>query len=150
MRLPATFAAAILLLAACQEGAPQATAPAPAAAAPVAAVAVAAEVPGIVHIASAKEFDVRLAQQRGLVVLEFHAEWCGPCKLLAPELEALVKANPGRLVVFKIDVDRNPELATRFAIDPIPVLVKLEGGKESARQVGFGGRAKLAAFLGLE
>jgi thioredoxin 1 len=113
----------------------------------------AADTPGIVHIKSAKEFDAFIAASKdakGVVVVDFHAEWCGPCKLLGPELDALVKANPGKLAVLKVDVDQNPELATRFNVSSIPVVVKMAGGKEAARQVGFGGKEKLAAFVGLK
>lgn len=113
----------------------------------------AADVPGVIHIKNAKEFDAYIAASKdgkGVVVVDFHAEWCGPCKRLAPELEALVKANPGKLAVLKVDVDQNPELAQRFNVSSIPVVVKMQGGKEAAREVGFGGRAKLEAFIGLK
>ncbi len=113
----------------------------------------AADVPGIIHIKNAKEFDAFIAANKdgkGVVVVDFHAEWCGPCKRLAPELEALVKANPGKLAVLKVDVDQNPELAQRFKVSSIPVVIKMEGGKEAAREVGFGGREKLVAFVGLK
>ena len=113
----------------------------------------AADMPGIIHIKSAKEFDAFIAANKdgkGVVVVDFHAEWCGPCKLLGPELEALVKANPGKLAVLKVDVDQNPELSERFKISSIPVVIKMAGGKEAAREVGFGGKEKLAAFVGVK
>ena len=113
----------------------------------------AAEIPGIVHIKNTKEFDAYIAgskEAKGVIVVDFHAEWCGPCKRLGPELEALVKANPGKLVVLKVDIDQNPDLAQRFNVSSIPVVLKMAGGKEAAREVGFGGKERLEAFVGLK
>jgi thioredoxin 1 len=113
----------------------------------------AADVPGIIHIKNAKEFDAFIAANKdgkGVIVVDFHAEWCGPCKRLGPELEALVKDNPGKLAVLKVDVDQNSELAQRFNVSSIPVVIKMAGGKEAAREVGFGGKERLVAFVGLK
>jgi thioredoxin 1 len=115
--------------------------------------AIAADVPGIINVKNAKEFDAFIAQNKdakGLIVVDFHAEWCGPCKRLGPDLEALVKANPGKLAVLKVDIDHNPELATRFSVESIPLVVKIFGGKEIARTVGYTGKAALEQWLALK
>lgn len=109
------------------------------------------QVAGILDITSVAQFDAEIAKPRPGVVLvaDFHAEWCGPCKVLAPDLVALASAHPGKLQVLKIDVDQHQQLAERFQVEGIPLLVKFEGGKEVARNVGYGGKEKLAAWLAI-
>jgi thioredoxin len=111
----------------------------------------AATSPDVLEIASAEQFDAELAKARPgvVVVADFHAEWCGPCKRLGPDLVALANANPGKLVVLKVDVDQHQQLAGRFQVESIPLLVKFADGKETARQVGYPGKAAVAQWLGL-
>jgi thioredoxin len=111
----------------------------------------AATSPDVLEIASTAQFDAELAKDRPgvVVVADFHAEWCGPCKRLGPDLVALANANPGKLVVLKVDVDQHQHLAGRFQVESIPLLVKFAGGKETARQVGYPGKAAVAQWLGL-
>ncbi len=103
----------------------------------------------VIEITTPEQFDAEIAKARpgAVVVADFHAEWCGPCKKLGPELVALAAANPGKLYVLKIDVDQQPKLAERFQVESIPLLVKFTDGKESERNVGYGGKDKLAAWL---
>lgn len=143
--LPSLACIAVLALAACGgDGATVTATPGPTAA----AAAVPAE---IIEITSPAQFDAEIAKPRpdAVVVADFHAEWCGPCKRLGPDLVALAAAHPGRLYVLKVDVDQQPKLAERFQVESIPLLVKFAGGKETARSVGYGGKEKLAEWLGL-
>jgi thioredoxin len=57
------------------------------------------------------------------IILDFHATWCGPCKLLAPHLQAIQNKYKGKLIVYKIDVDKSPELAQKFNVDAMPTIV---------------------------
>ena len=71
-----------------------------------------------------------------LVVVDFWADWCGPCKMLGPTVETLAERYDGRARIGKINVDADPELARHFGVMSIPTVVFLKGGREIARKVG--------------
>ena len=81
------------------------------------------------------------------VMVDFWATWCGPCKMLAPVLDAVAAETEGRLVVGKINVDDDPELAAKFGVMNIPTVILFRGGKEVKRSVGLVPKAKLMALL---
>ena len=70
------------------------------------------------------------------VLVDFWASWCGPCKMLSPAVEALAEQYEGKVLVAKVNVDEEPELARAFGVMSIPTVVFLKGGKEIARKVG--------------
>ena len=70
------------------------------------------------------------------VLLEFYADWCGPCKMVAPELEALSKEWSGKAKIVRVNVDDQRELAQKYSVEGIPAFVVLRGGKEVKRAVG--------------
>jgi thioredoxin 1 len=80
-------------------------------------------------------FEAKAGQ--GVVLVDFWAEWCAPCKLIAPTIDELAKAYQGRAVIAKVDVDSNPELSKRFGIRSIPNLKILKDGKVVDEIVGF-------------
>ncbi|MGE0159205.1 MAG: thioredoxin [Gemmatimonadales bacterium] len=71
------------------------------------------------------------------VLVDFYADWCGPCRMVAPFVDEIAQANVGRLLVAKVDTDQAPNVAMRFGIRSIPTLVLFEDGKEVERSVGF-------------
>lgn len=81
-------------------------------------------------------FDTVIANSSVPVMVDFYADWCGPCKMMAPVFADLAKRQRGQALVAKVDTDRNPEVATRFAIRSIPTITLMKDGKEVARQVG--------------
>jgi thioredoxin 2 len=81
------------------------------------------------------------------VVVDFYADWCGPCKMMAPHLDAIAAQRAGELLVAKLDTERNPMMATRFAVRSIPLVVAFRGGKEVAREVGAMPRPRLDALV---
>jgi len=81
------------------------------------------------------------------VVVDFYADWCGPCKIMAPQLDDVARRRAGELLVVKLDTDRNPATGQRFGIRGIPTLIAFRGGKEVARRVGAVPPAELEAFL---
>jgi thioredoxin 2 len=81
------------------------------------------------------------------VLIDFHADWCGPCKAMAPVLDELARERAGTALVAKLDTDRNPNMAARFEIRGIPTLIAFRGGREVAREVGALPRPRLVALL---
>ncbi len=82
------------------------------------------------------DFD-RVVGDAGVVVLvDFYADWCGPCKMMAPTLDALARQRVGQVLVAKVDTDRNPAVSQRFRISSIPTLIAFRGGREVARELG--------------
>ena len=81
------------------------------------------------------------------VLLDFYADWCGPCKMLAPVLHEIAEENAGALKVGKINVDEQMELAMRFQVSSIPMLVVFKDGKAVAKSVGYRPKAEIAAMV---
>lgn len=81
------------------------------------------------------------------VLVDFYADWCGPCKIMAPVLDAVAQARAGSVVVAKLDTDRNPSIAGRFQIASIPTLIVFRGGREVGRELGAIPRPRLEALL---
>ena len=92
-------------------------------------------------------FDVDVLQSDSLVLVDFWAEWCGPCKMIAPVLEELASEYAGRVKIVKVNVDQNPELPTKYAVRGIPSLLLFKGGELVATEVGAKTKSQLSAFL---
>jgi thioredoxin 2 len=71
------------------------------------------------------------------VIVDFYADWCAPCRMLAPYLDRIAGSGQGRILVAKVDTDASPELAARYGIRSIPTVVLFQDGVESARSVGI-------------
>jgi thioredoxin 2 len=81
------------------------------------------------------------------VLVDFWAEWCGPCKMVSPVLEQLAVEYAGRVKLVKVDVDSSPNLSARFGIQGIPTLAVIHGGRVVARQTGAAGADHLRRWL---
>jgi thioredoxin 2 len=81
------------------------------------------------------------------VLIDFYADWCGPCRIMAPVLDELAHDRAGQILVCKLDTDASPDAATRFGIRGIPTVIAFSGGREIGRQVGAVPRAGLEALL---
>jgi len=93
------------------------------------------------------EFERVVADTEVPVIVDFHADWCGPCKVMAPLLDEIARERAGRVLVAKLDTDRNPATAKRFSITGIPTLIAFRDGREVAREVGALPRPRLDALI---
>jgi thioredoxin 1 len=93
------------------------------------------------------EFDAKVANSTVPVLIDFWAEWCGPCKAIAPEVDAIAENYEGRVNVFKVDVDSEGELAAQFGIMSIPSLLIFKDGKVVDQIVGLTSRDNIAKAL---
>jgi thioredoxin 1 len=100
----------------------------------------------IKHVSDAT-FDKEVLQSPTPVLVDYWAEWCGPCKMIAPVLEDMAKEYAGRLTVAKLDIDANPGITSQFGIRGIPTLILFKGGKPHAQKVGALSKSQLAAFV---
>jgi len=92
-------------------------------------------------------FESEVVQSDVPVLVDFWAEWCSPCKMIAPILEELAPEYEGRLQIAKVDVDANPKVPQQFGIRSIPTLILFKNGVVEAQQVGAVSKKQLADFL---
>lgn len=89
-----------------------------------------------VELTSTADFQALVAHAPVPVLVDFWAAWCGPCRAVAPELEKLAKQRAGKLLIAKVDTERLSELAGRFSVRSIPLLIRFDGGRETKRTAG--------------
>ncbi|GAA5158296.1 thioredoxin TrxA [Viridibacterium curvum] len=100
----------------------------------------------ILHVTDAT-FDASVLQSQGPVLLDYWAEWCGPCKAIAPILDEVAKEYAGKLTVAKINIDDNAETPAKFGVRGIPTLMLFKDGNVVATKVGALAKSQLSAFL---
>ncbi len=100
----------------------------------------------IAHV-SDDNFQADVIQSDVPVLVDFWAEWCSPCKMIAPILEEIAPDYEGRLNIAKVDVDANPKVPQQYGIRSIPTLILFKNGVVEAQQVGAVSKKQLAEFL---
>ena len=93
------------------------------------------------------DFEAEVLKAQGPVVVDFWAEWCGPCRMIAPALEEISKSLNGKVKIVKLNVDENPNTAAKFGIMSIPTLMLFKDGQLESRQVGAAPKAKLQQWI---
>ncbi len=94
-----------------------------------------------------QNFDEALVANQGVMMVDFWAEWCGPCRAIAPLLDELVRASGGRVSLAKVNVDENPGLAARYGIRSIPTILFVKDGKVVDQVIGAVPKAQLQKKL---
>lgn len=100
----------------------------------------------IVNVSDAS-FEDDVLKSEVPVLVDYWAEWCGPCKMIAPVLEEIAKEYAGRVKVCKLNIDENNETPPKFGIRGIPTLMLFKGGNVEATKVGALSKSQLAAFV---
>ena len=100
----------------------------------------------IKHISDAS-FEADVLQSAQPVLVDYWAEWCGPCKMIAPVLDELATTYNGKLTIAKMNVDENRDIPAKFGIRGIPTLMLFKGGQLAATKVGALSKAQLTAFI---
>jgi thioredoxin 1 len=93
------------------------------------------------------DFDAEVLKSTEPVVVDFWAEWCGPCKMIAPALEELAGSMNGKVKIVKLNVDENPQTAAKYGIMSIPTLMLFKNGQLASRQVGAAPKQKLEQWI---
>jgi thioredoxin 2 len=102
-----------------------------------------------IELGSGEDFETLIANAALPVVVDFWASWCGPCRVVAPELEKLARAKAGEVLIAKLDTERMPDVSGRFAVRSIPTLIRFDGGRETKRVSGAMRAEQLAEALQL-
>jgi len=102
--------------------------------------------PNIVHTTDAT-FTQDVLKSDKPVLLDFWAEWCGPCKMIAPILDEIASEYQDRIKIAKLNIDENPQTPPKFGIRGIPTLILFKNGTVEAQKVGAVSKSQLAAFL---
>jgi thioredoxin 2 len=100
-----------------------------------------------IDLSSSADFDRLVARASIPVVVDYWAPWCGPCRMVAPELQKVASRQKGRFLVVKVNTDAVPELGERFGIRSIPTLAVFSGGREVARTAGARPAPEIEAFI---
>ncbi|MFH1044969.1 MAG: thioredoxin TrxA [Pseudomonadota bacterium] len=102
---------------------------------------------GHIHHVTDATFEVEVLQAQSPVLVDYWAEWCGPCKAIAPTLEEVAKEYTGKIKVAKVNVDENQEIPRKYGIRGIPTLMLFKNGNIEATKVGALSKSQLTAFL---
>ena len=96
---------------------------------------------------SDQDFDAEVLKSAQPVVVDFWAEWCGPCKMIAPALEELAGSMNGKVKIVKLNIDENPATTNKYGITSIPTLMMFKNGQLASQQVGLHPKQKLQQWI---
>lgn len=99
---------------------------------------------------NAENFETEVLKSNKAVLIDFYADWCGPCKMSAPHVEALAEEKADVLKVAKVNIDESPELATKYGVMSIPTFVLVKDGQVLTKAVGAKNKNELLNLVGLE
>ncbi len=100
----------------------------------------------VLHVSDA-DFNDTVIKANGPVLVDYWAEWCGPCKMIAPVLDEIAAEYQGKLTIAKLNIDENPKTPQHYGVRGIPTLMLFKGGEVEATKVGALTKSQLTAFL---
>ncbi|XP_053325076.1 thioredoxin, mitochondrial [Spea bombifrons] len=99
------------------------------------------------NVQDADDFQERVVASETPVVVDFHAQWCGPCKILAPRLEKMIAKQQGKVLMAKVDIDDHTDLAIEYEVSAVPTVLAIKNGDVVDKFVGLKDEDQLEAFL---
>jgi thioredoxin 1 len=102
---------------------------------------------GVTTTLTVDSFDTAISSAAEPMIVDFWAEWCGPCKMIAPVLDEIATENAGKITIGKVNADENPDLARRFEVMSIPTLIVFKDGEPVKRLIGAKNKASLLEDL---
>lgn len=100
-----------------------------------------------IHHVTDSSFEGEVLQSESPVLVDYWAEWCGPCKMIAPILDDVARDYSGKLKIAKLNIDENPDIPAKYGIRGIPTLMLFKGGNVEATKVGALSKSQLTAFI---
>lgn len=88
------------------------------------------------EVISSADFQSKVLDAKVPVLVDFFATWCGPCRMVAPTLDAIAQEMEGKACVFKVDIDQSPDIAARYRVSAVPTMILFKDGEEAKRAMG--------------
>ena len=101
-----------------------------------------------IKMLDAEQFNATVEGGKGLTLVDFYADWCGPCKMIAPVLDDLASEYDGKVSIVKVDADAHPEVLSKYGVRGLPTLMMFENGKPVGTRVGAQPASALNTFIG--
>lgn len=99
------------------------------------------------EVISSSEFQSKVLDAQGPVLVDFFATWCGPCKMLAPTLDEVASETAGKASVYKLDIDQSPDIAQKYGVMSVPTLIVFENGQVKKQAVGVQPKQNILGML---
>ncbi len=99
------------------------------------------------EVVSSADFQSKVLDAQGPVLVDFFATWCGPCRMVAPTLDEIAAEMAGKVTVYKVDIDQSPDIASRYGVMSVPTLMVFENGQVKKQTVGAQPKQGIMALL---